>query len=115
MATRRSPSARTPRPGTTGDAPSTARSAQPTSPSAGTAAGTWPASTSARSRTPRHREGGENMRISISVTNYDGADLADIARAADEAGVDTLWVADHLIQADPHASPDGAMLEAYTT
>jgi alkanesulfonate monooxygenase SsuD/methylene tetrahydromethanopterin reductase-like flavin-dependent oxidoreductase (luciferase family) len=55
------------------------------------------------------------MRISISVTNYDGAGLGDIARAADEAGVDTLWVADHLIQADPHASPDGAMLEAYTT
>src|SRR5215472_11523234 len=55
------------------------------------------------------------MRISISVTSYDGADLRDIARAADEAGVDTLWVADHLIQADPHASPDGAMLEACTT
>ena len=55
------------------------------------------------------------MRISINVTNYDGAGLGDIARAADEAGVDTLWVADHLIQADPHASPDGAMLEAYTT
>ena len=54
------------------------------------------------------------MRVSINVTNYDGADLRDIARAADEAGVDTLWVADHLIQADPHASPDGAMLEAYT-
>ena len=55
------------------------------------------------------------MRISISVTNYDGADLREIARAADDAGVDTLWVTDHLIQADPHASPDGAMLEAYTT
>ena len=55
------------------------------------------------------------MRISISVTNYDGADLREIARAADEAGVDTLWVTDHLIQADPHASPDGAMLEACTT
>src|SRR5262245_53964330 len=55
------------------------------------------------------------MRISISVTNYDGADLRDIARAADEAGLDTVWVNDHLIQADPHASPEGAMLEAYTT
>ena len=54
------------------------------------------------------------MRISISVTNYDGADLREIARAAGDAGVDTLWVTDHLIQADPHASPDGAMLEAYT-
>jgi alkanesulfonate monooxygenase SsuD/methylene tetrahydromethanopterin reductase-like flavin-dependent oxidoreductase (luciferase family) len=43
------------------------------------------------------------MRISISVTNYDGADLRAIAQAADEAGADTLWVADHLIQADPNA------------
>ena len=55
------------------------------------------------------------MRISISVTNYDGADLRAIAQAADEAGADTLWVTDHLIQADPNASPDGAMFEAYTT
>jgi F420-dependent oxidoreductase-like protein len=55
------------------------------------------------------------MRISISVTNYDGADLRAIAQAADEAGADTLWVSDHLIQADPNASPDGAMFEAYTT
>jgi alkanesulfonate monooxygenase SsuD/methylene tetrahydromethanopterin reductase-like flavin-dependent oxidoreductase (luciferase family) len=45
------------------------------------------------------------MRISISVTNYDGADLRGIARAADKAGVDTLWVTDHLIQADPPADP----------
>ena len=55
------------------------------------------------------------MRISISVTNYDGVDLRDTVRAADEAGVHTVWVTDHLIQADPNASPDGAMLEAYTT
>jgi F420-dependent oxidoreductase-like protein len=55
------------------------------------------------------------VRISISVTNYDGADLRAIAQAADEAGADTLWVADHLIQADPNASPDGAMFEACTT
>lgn len=55
------------------------------------------------------------MRISIGVTNYDGVDLREIVRAADEAGVDTVWVTDHLIQADPNASPDGAMFEAYTT
>ena len=47
------------------------------------------------------------MRISISVTNYDGADLREIARTAGDAGVDTLWVTDHLIQADPHASAAG--------
>ena len=55
------------------------------------------------------------MRISISVTNYDSVDLREVVRAADEAGVHTVWVTDHLIQADPNASPDGAMLEAYTT
>ena len=36
-------------------------------------------------------------------------------RAADEAGLDTVWVVDHLIQADPMSMPDSEMLEAYTT
>jgi F420-dependent oxidoreductase-like protein len=37
-------------------------------------------------------------------------------RAADSAGVDTVWVSDHLIQADPTAGPgQNDMLEAYTT
>jgi F420-dependent oxidoreductase-like protein len=36
-------------------------------------------------------------------------------RAADELGLDTAWVADHLIQADPTSTPDAEMLEAYTT
>ena len=63
------------------------------------------------------------MRISLSVTSYTspagaegiGADLAAVARAADEGGLDTVWVADHLLQADPTSSPDAEMLEAYTT
>lgn len=64
------------------------------------------------------------MRISISVTNYSwpsgsqqiGPELARLAGAADRAGVDTVWVPDHLIQADPTAAPDESeMLEAYTT
>jgi len=63
------------------------------------------------------------MRVSISVTNYTwpsgpgrlGSELAWLARAAEHAGVDTLWVTDHLIQADPTAPPDAKdMLEAYT-
>ena len=33
----------------------------------------------------------------------------------DEAGIDTLWVADHLLQMDPNATVDEPMLEAYTT
>ncbi len=64
------------------------------------------------------------MRVSISVTNFSwpsgpgglGAELMRLVRAADQAGVDTVWVADHLLQADPTAGPDETeMLEAYTT
>jgi F420-dependent oxidoreductase-like protein len=60
------------------------------------------------------------MRLSIGVTDFSWPDnaaeeLAGIAVAADDAGLDTLWVADHLLQADPHSTPDSAMLEAYTT
>lgn len=63
------------------------------------------------------------MKISIGVTNYswpDGPDqltshLLDLARSVDEAGIDTLWVADHLLQMDPTATIDEPMLEAYTT
>jgi alkanesulfonate monooxygenase SsuD/methylene tetrahydromethanopterin reductase-like flavin-dependent oxidoreductase (luciferase family) len=62
------------------------------------------------------------MKISLSVTSYSwppgtslpGA-LRDVARRAEDAGVDTLWVADHLLQMDPHARPDEPMLEGYTT
>jgi F420-dependent oxidoreductase-like protein len=64
------------------------------------------------------------MRVSINVTNYSwpggpgrlATELGSVARAAEEAGVDTLWVSDHLLQADPTAAPgDTEMLEAYTT
>jgi F420-dependent oxidoreductase-like protein len=64
------------------------------------------------------------MRISISVTNFswpagpDGGlvrSLAATARAAEAAGVDTLWVADHILQADPASDVHEPMLEAYTT
>ena len=63
------------------------------------------------------------MKLSISVTNYSGPDdpdalgrhLVDLARRIDGAGIDTLWVADHLLQMDPTATVDEPMLEAYTT
>jgi F420-dependent oxidoreductase-like protein len=64
------------------------------------------------------------MRVSINVTNYSwpssshgpGPELGRLVAAADQTGVDTVWVADHLIQADPTAGPDDTeMLEAYTT
>ena len=63
------------------------------------------------------------MRVSINVTNYTwpsgpgrlGAELAWLAGAAERAGVDTVWIADHLMQADPTAPPGtDDMLEAYT-
>ncbi len=63
------------------------------------------------------------MRVSISVSDFTwpggpaatGEHLAALAKAADAAGVHTLWLPDHLIQADPRKSPDAEMLETYTT
>jgi F420-dependent oxidoreductase-like protein len=63
------------------------------------------------------------MKVSISVTNYSwpggpahlAEHLLEVARGADAAGVDTLWVADHLLQMDPNARIDEPVLEAYTT
>ena len=64
------------------------------------------------------------MRVSLSVTNFTwpagpsamAADLAAVATAADEGGLDTVWVNDHLRQSDPGAAPDQRdMLEVYTT
>jgi alkanesulfonate monooxygenase SsuD/methylene tetrahydromethanopterin reductase-like flavin-dependent oxidoreductase (luciferase family) len=63
------------------------------------------------------------VKLSISLTNYswpDGPDalgrhLVDLARRVDGAGIDTLWVADHLLQMDPTATIEEPMLEAYTT
>lgn len=63
------------------------------------------------------------MLVSMSLTNYSwpggpralGEELARVARIADDAGIDTVWVTDHLVQADPTAPPaDADMLEAYT-
>jgi hypothetical protein len=47
------------------------------------------------------------MKLSVSVTNYSwpareiGSRLAQLAGFLDGTAVDTLWVADHLLQADP--------------
>jgi F420-dependent oxidoreductase-like protein len=61
------------------------------------------------------------MRVSISLTNLSwpgglASGLGRVVEAAERAGVDTVWVVDHLIQADPTAPPgDTEMPEAYTT
>jgi alkanesulfonate monooxygenase SsuD/methylene tetrahydromethanopterin reductase-like flavin-dependent oxidoreductase (luciferase family) len=62
------------------------------------------------------------MKVSISVTSYSWTagqaltrELRDVAQRAEDAGVDTVWVADHLLQVDPNAALDEPMLEAYAT
>ncbi len=59
------------------------------------------------------------MKLSVSVTNYSWPDrlhdrLASLAGDLDDTAVDTLWVPDHLLQADPASRLDEPMLEAYT-
>ncbi|GJJ20869.1 TIGR03560 family F420-dependent LLM class oxidoreductase [Mycolicibacterium mageritense] len=59
------------------------------------------------------------MKLSVSVTNYSWPQpiperLLSLAAALDGTAVDTLWVADHLVQADPSCQSDEPMLEAYT-
>ena len=60
------------------------------------------------------------MDVSISITAYPAGagaapdDLTALGRAADECGLHTVWATDHLIQADPTASPTDPMLEAYS-
>ena len=63
------------------------------------------------------------MRVNISITDYTWPEgpvvipqrLREVATAADAVGVDTVWVADHLVQADPTVPDDTEMLEAFTT
>ncbi|MFV1361896.1 TIGR03560 family F420-dependent LLM class oxidoreductase [Mycolicibacterium elephantis] len=63
------------------------------------------------------------MKLSINVTRFDypggpealRRSLIALAEAVDAAGLDTLWVGDHLLQADPFADVTDPMLEAYTT
>jgi F420-dependent oxidoreductase-like protein len=60
------------------------------------------------------------MKLSVSVTNYSWPNaeiagrLASLAGFLDKTDVDTLWVADHLLQADPASRLDEPILEAYT-
>jgi alkanesulfonate monooxygenase SsuD/methylene tetrahydromethanopterin reductase-like flavin-dependent oxidoreductase (luciferase family) len=57
------------------------------------------------------------VRVSLSFSDLGAGDVAPLlaaAQTADEAGIDTLWVPDHLLQADPFADADGAMFEGYT-
>ncbi len=63
------------------------------------------------------------MRIGQQVSYFSwpgapgsiGPTFAGIARRAEQAGVESLWVMDHLWQIDPIGPPELDMLEAYTT
>jgi F420-dependent oxidoreductase-like protein len=63
------------------------------------------------------------MKISLSITNFSWPGGTEViadrllatALAAEDAGMDTVWVADHPLQSDPTSSLDEPMLDAYTT
>jgi alkanesulfonate monooxygenase SsuD/methylene tetrahydromethanopterin reductase-like flavin-dependent oxidoreductase (luciferase family) len=58
------------------------------------------------------------MRVSLSITQFpngpDHTQLDQVVRAADDGGIDTVWVADHLVQYAPGTDPNDPHLEAYT-
>jgi alkanesulfonate monooxygenase SsuD/methylene tetrahydromethanopterin reductase-like flavin-dependent oxidoreductase (luciferase family) len=60
------------------------------------------------------------MRTSIMISNFSwpasiSEELAHVAATVDEAGIDSVFVADHLLQAEPGTAPCEPMLEALTT
>jgi F420-dependent oxidoreductase-like protein len=64
------------------------------------------------------------MKLGIAISNFSwpvppeeiGPNVARVARAADEAGVDSLWVMDHFFQIRITGEPPEApMLEGYST
>ena len=63
------------------------------------------------------------MRLSITITDYNWTAegvalptaLRNVVRAADESSIDTVWVADHLLQSAPGTVPTDPYLEAYAT
>jgi F420-dependent oxidoreductase-like protein len=63
------------------------------------------------------------MKLGLQIVRFNwpgspaniGAKLAEIARAADEAGFASLWVMDHFFQMGMRVEAPEPMLEAYTT
>ena len=63
------------------------------------------------------------MKIGLQIPSFNwpgwpangGAKLAEIAAAADEAGLASLWVMDHFFQIRHLGPPEDPMLEAYST
>jgi F420-dependent oxidoreductase-like protein len=69
------------------------------------------------------RHGGSTVQIGLQIPDFAtpdgparlGADLATVARAADEAGFDFIAVMDHFFQIRAIGAAEREMLEAYTT
>ena len=63
------------------------------------------------------------MKLGLQVPSFTwpggaaeiGPTLAEIARTADGAGYDSIWVMDHFFQIRNVGVPEEPMLEAYTT
>jgi alkanesulfonate monooxygenase SsuD/methylene tetrahydromethanopterin reductase-like flavin-dependent oxidoreductase (luciferase family) len=60
------------------------------------------------------------VRTSIMISNFGwtgglAGELTRVARITDDSGIDSLFVADHLVQAEPGSEPTDPMLEALTT
>ncbi len=59
------------------------------------------------------------MKVSLTMTDHSWADgVAGMSRAveiADAGGIDTIWLPDHLLQADPTSHPEAELFEAFST
>jgi alkanesulfonate monooxygenase SsuD/methylene tetrahydromethanopterin reductase-like flavin-dependent oxidoreductase (luciferase family) len=59
------------------------------------------------------------VKVSVTMTDHswqDGiAGLSRVVELADEGGLDTIWLPDHLLQADPTSQPEAELFEAFTT
>lgn len=70
-----------------------------------------------------HKYKGEDMRIGLQIPNFTwpggngeiGSRLAEIARAAEGAGFESIWVMDHFFQIQAVGPIEDPMLESYST
>jgi F420-dependent oxidoreductase-like protein len=85
--------------------------------------GTAPTTGATAAASPRAGVNGRSMRFGLQVPQFTwaggpaelGARLRDVAGRADRAGLDDLWVMDHLRQIPMFGPPWADMLESWTT
>jgi F420-dependent oxidoreductase-like protein len=84
---------------------------------------TWRCLTTAGRRLWQAVPGGARMQIGLQIPDFTqaggaatlGADLATVARTADDAGFGLIALMDHFFQIEMMGPPEHDMLEAYTT